>query len=234
MDKSEIIKEEILDMGAVIVGFADVSEHVKGELNNFPYGISFGVKMLNSIINQIEDKPTHTYYHHYRSANFLIDQISFKVANLIEKWGYEAVVVPASQSVDQGEIKEYRGIFPHKTAATLAGLGWVGKSGLLVTKEYGPRIRLGTILTNLPLPTAEPILEGECGDCRLCAVHCPAMAIQGDCNWMQGMDRNMLVDAKACSQYMSEKFRHIGRGSVCGVCIRVCPVKQRVNKESNI
>jgi epoxyqueuosine reductase QueG len=106
-------------------------------------------------------------------------------------------------------------------------MGWIGKSALLVTPEYGPRVRLGTVLTSMELPVKGEIPVVGCGDCCLCRLMCPAMAIHGN-NWHMGADRLELVDAAACSIYMNENFKHIGRGSVCGICMRVCPAGRRV------
>ena len=52
--------------------------------------------------------------------------------------------------------------------------------------------------------------------------NCGAMAIK-NVNYCEGMTREDIFDAKACSDYMKDKFKHIGRGAVCGVCMKVCP-----------
>ncbi|NMA25329.1 MAG: 4Fe-4S dicluster domain-containing protein, partial [Clostridiales bacterium] len=64
--------------------------------------------------------------------------------------------------------------------------------------------------------------ESVCGGCRLCAEACPAGAIRG-VEWSPGLEREALFDAKACNDYMRAHFMHIGRGAVCGICIKVCP-----------
>ena len=70
------------------------------------------------------------------------------------------------------------GFFSHKLAAHLAGLGWIGKSCLLVTLEVGPRVRWASVLTDAPLMAGEP-LEERCGECRGCVEVCPAGAFSG-------------------------------------------------------
>ncbi|AEF17705.1 4Fe-4S ferredoxin iron-sulfur binding domain-containing protein [Thermoanaerobacterium xylanolyticum LX-11] len=220
MNKQMIILEKIKEWGASDVGFSYLGDVLPESLQDLKYGITVLIKLSDRIINEIDDKPTYTYFHHYRSVNTLIDQITLKTMLLLEEWGYNALAVPASQSIK--ELGEYRGLFQHKTAATMAGLGWIGKNGLLVTEKYGPRVRLGTVLTDFNLNPGIPVTESRCGDCNLCVTSCPAMALHGRL-WKVGMDRKEIVDAHACSEYMNKNFKHIGRGSVCGICIRVCP-----------
>ena len=64
-------------------------------------------------------------------------------------------------------------VFPHKTAATQAGLGWIGKTALFVSPRLGPRLRLATVFTDAELPVGEPVTEGRCGSCRRCVDACP-------------------------------------------------------------
>lgn len=223
--------ESILkDMGASFIGYSHLEGKLEGNLEKLPYGVSIGVRLSDFIIDEIMDKPTYTYFHHYRTVNFLIDQITLRAVLLLQEEGYHAVAVPASQTVND-KADAYSGIFPHKTAAVMAGLGWIGKNGLFISKDYGPRVRLGTILTDRELPVGEKeILPVGCGGCSLCVSSCPAAALSGNC-WEMGCERAHVVDAKACSEYMNAKFKHIGRGSVCGICVRVCPQgEKRRNK----
>ena len=119
-------------------------------------------------------------------------------------------------------------MFSHKYAASLSGLGSVGKSGLFISNKFGPRVRLGTILTNAEFPVENAVPECQCGECRECVKSCPAQAISGEI-WKAGDDRSVIIDAKACSDYMKKAFQHIGRGAVCGICMRVCPKGKKQN-----
>ncbi|MGD9162848.1 MAG: 4Fe-4S double cluster binding domain-containing protein, partial [Desulfobacteraceae bacterium] len=115
----------------------------------------------------------------------------------------------------------------HKTIATRAGLGWIGKSALLITKKYGPAIRLGTVLTNTEFEIEEPINDSQCGDCKNCVEACPANAIVGQ-NWKSGVARESIYNAFACRETAKElaRLQEIP-AAICGICINVCPWTQK-------
>ena len=209
------LKQLALELGADIIGFCKLPASPVPDL---PYAVSFGVKLSDTVLKTIENAPSFAYFQHYRAANALLDQIAFRLAREIEKLGFSAFPVAASQSL--GKDNPYRGVIPHKTAAVLSGLGFVGKSGLFLSNEYGSKLRLATVLTDMPLKSELPVIENGCGDCNLCKTACPAGAIFGEKPTTNG-ERNF--DPEKCSKYMKEKFQHIGRGSVCGICIKVCP-----------
>lgn len=215
------IKEFLLENGAGQVGFCRLEQD---NPFNMPYAVSFAIPLSDAIINGIGTEPTHTYFHHYRTVNALIDNLALRAGLILGKEGYNFVPIAASQSVNG-----LQGIFSHKYAAYLSGLGFVGKSGLFISSEFGPRIRLGTILTDYPFVCETEVMESKCGECRLCANACPAMAISGKA-WKPGDDRDVIIDAKACSDYMKKEFQHIGRGVVCGICMRICPFRGGENR----
>ena len=211
------LKELGLSLGADTIGFCELTEPA-ALCPDLPYAVSIVVKLSDAVLKTIENAPTFVYFQHYRTANALLDQIAFRLAREIEKLGFSAMPIAASQS--QGKNNAYRGVIPHKTVAVLSGLGFVGKSGLFLTEEYGSKIRLATVLTDMPMQAELPVIENGCGDCQLCAKSCPAGAIFGELPLVSGQ-RN--IDPEKCSKYMKEHFQDIGRGSVCGVCIKVCP-----------
>jgi epoxyqueuosine reductase len=215
------LEELVYRMGGTFFGTSESAAHLPEYLKKYPYAITFGVRLSDAIIDEIDEKPTFTYFNHYRSVNSLIDQISLRLVLEIQAQGKRAYSIAASQSIPSSPVP-YSGVFPHKTGAVLAGLGWIGKNGLFIHKDYGPRVRLGTVLTDLVLPCDKELLEGKCGSCSRCVNSCPAYALTGN-SWILGTPREDIVDAKACSEYMSKNFKHIGRGSVCGICIKVCP-----------
>ena len=212
------LKELALDLGADLVGFCKLPSAPVKELPDNTFAVSIGVKLSDAVLKTIDGGPSFVYFQHYRTANALLDQIAFRLAREIEKAGFSALPVAASQSL--GKNNPYHGVTPHKTAAVLSGLGFVGKSGLFLSEKYGSKVRLATIITDMPLANELPIIENGCGDCHACQTACPAGAIFGTTPTTDG-ERNF--DPEKCSRYMKEHFQDVGRGSVCGICMKVCP-----------
>ncbi|WP_026477076.1 4Fe-4S double cluster binding domain-containing protein [Alkaliphilus transvaalensis] len=223
MKKQEELKKILLDLGVTKVGFCKLDDLLPEKFQHLKSGISIVIRLSDQIISDIDikDGPTHTYFHHYRTVNFFIDQVTLRITTLLQQWGYLAMAIPASQSINE-EGWDFKGLFPHRTAATRAGIGWIGKNCCLVTEEFGPRLRLGTILTNMELEYDQPIEASQCGECNACVKACPAIALKGAI-WTPGMDRKEIFDPRACSNHMHQQYQKIGRGSVCGICLKVCP-----------
>lgn len=214
------IQALINSMGGTFAGFSNIKEYLPQYLKKYPYAITFGIRLSDAIINEIEDKPTFTYFNHYRSVNALIDQISLRLVLLLSNKGHSGYSIAASQSIPTAPVP-FSGVIPHKTGAVHAGLGWIGKNGLFIHKEYGPRVRLGTVLTDMEFINENEPMKSKCSACNKCVQACPAIALTGN-EWSMGVEREHIVDAKACSEYMNRNFKNIGRGSVCGICIKVC------------
>lgn len=116
-----------------------------------------------------------------------------------------------------------RDTFSQKFAATRAGVGWVGKSDLLVTPEYGPRVRLGTILFDADVEADAPIQESKCGTCTACVQACPYGALHGS-TWSPGMPREEIVDVFTCNGKREALIATTGSKRTCGTCQLMCPV----------
>lgn len=203
------------------IGFAKCDDTPFQGLEN---AVSMVFQLSDAVVEQIDSAPTHTYFQHYRTMNSYIDATAHQLVMALQSRGCSAAAIPASQS-----IEGLAGLFSHKKAAVRAGLGYIGKSCLFISRKFGPRVRLGTVFTNAPLETVYEHQKSLCGECDICSKACGAMAIK-NINFEDGMVREDIYDAKACSDYMKEKFKHIGRGAVCGVCMRVCPKGQSGEK----
>jgi epoxyqueuosine reductase QueG len=139
----------------------------------------------------------------------------------ISSFGFKALALEGL--IRKMNDKTLSTILPHKTSATLSGLGWIGKCNLLVTNEFGSGIRLSTVLTDMRLKVGEPRIQSKCGDCTICYQLCPAKAVTGK-NWIQGMKREEIYDAYACKMKAKELSGRVGaKHTICGICITNCP-----------
>jgi epoxyqueuosine reductase len=219
------IKESLLEKGACLVGYADVSDLSYKVLAGFKNAVSIAVALNTSIISEISDGPTIKYYQEYNRANNLLSDLCNHAVDIIIKEGHKAVALEATIKVV--DLSKIDGHLPHKTVATKAGLGWIGKSALLITKRYGAAIRLATVLTDAELDLAEPTEKSMCGDCRECADHCPAKAIKGN-NWKLGASRDSIYNAFVCCETATKLSKKVGiQSTICGICINVCPWTQK-------
>jgi len=212
----ERIGAKAAGIGFSFFGIADVREARAGFLfgdklrDSFPVGISLGRRLLDAVLEDIRDAPTPLYFHHYRQVNAFLDRGALLLASYIQDLGHRALPIAASQIVDwEGQ----RGQVSHKAVGRLAGLGWIGRNNLLVHPEHGSRIRLVTILTDMPLPPADPLSFG-CGSCRACVAPCPAQSIA---------EKPEDFDHRACYEKL-KGFRNSGLVGqfICGVCVKAC------------
>jgi len=191
----------------------------------YPRAVSIGISLFDDIVDRLpqrteEDAAALDYRHHcYDVINLRLDIITSRLSSVLQGDGYRVFPIPASKIVDDEKLC---GIFSHKMAAHLAGLGWIGKSCLLVTPENGPRVRWATALTDAPLPAAgEPISE-RCGTCSQCVEICPVQAFTG-APYRPGEPREIRYDASKCDRYFSG-LKKKGKLSVCGMCLYICPI----------
>ena len=211
------IKDWALDQGFSLFGVADIRPFRKDFLNlssqlvsSFDSGISMAVRLSGAVLEEIEDRPTLLYYHHYRQANFFLDRLAFALQQFIQGMGYNALPIPASQVIDW---EKQKGHLSHKEVALNAGLGWVGRNNLLVNHTYGARIRLVTVLTDLPLTHDHPVEVG-CYKCKKCMEVCPAGAIK---------ERQEDFEHLECfEQLRLFRKRDHTRHYICGVCVKAC------------
>jgi len=148
----------------------------------YPWAISVGITLLHTIIDQLPHRANRAvavnYRHHsYDVINQRLDLLISNVSSLLQREGYRALPIPATKQVDD---KRICAVFSHKLAAHLAGLGWIGKSCLLVTPEVGPRVRWATVLTDAPLQATGKPMEERCANCKQCVEICPVHAFTGE------------------------------------------------------
>jgi epoxyqueuosine reductase len=223
------------------VGFADLSKY-ENELiafggpivKGYPYGISIGIALPNDIVDGLSnrDNPNNAslyHFHAYEVINSRLDFTTSLISSFLYRSGYQALPIPAAQRTD---LENAIPTISHKMVAHIAGLGWIGKSCLLIMPEYGPRIRLSSILTNAPLLATNNPIEQRCNTCRACVEICPVKAIKGK-NFEFGEVREERFDFRKCQSYFEELKKDTSKKSVCGMCLYICPYgKDRDMKRS--
>ncbi|MDR3227541.1 MAG: hypothetical protein LBT56_07720 [Prevotellaceae bacterium] len=223
-ENNKWIKKTLKNRNIALIGFADLSEIDSNLCYGFKYGISIAISL--KIIPSITNEPSKEYYDEYERVSKELKDISNFLANKIKEHGFNAYSLAG-----QRENEEFRTQLPFKTLATRAGLGWIGKSATLITKQFGNAIRLNGVLTDMPLETGIPINSSFCGDCVECVKNCPGKAIAGNL-WSLQMDRDSIVNAYECKKVLIErgKILNVTKGS-CGICLAVCPyTKEYIRK----
>jgi epoxyqueuosine reductase len=203
------LQHELLDLGAKVVGVAGLQGHMSGELAHLNVAVSIGVdRRLN------ED-----------TLNLLM-KLQKRAVRLLKSRGYRTLAIPPDSDRRQGTfISKLYSLFNHKMAATSAGLGWIGKNGLLISADYGPRLSLVTVLTDAPLEPDVPMERCLCGECTLCVQYCPSQAITG-AEWSRSSPFVELVILNACKRHKAIKRATNGKPN-CGLCINICPYGRR-------
>jgi ferredoxin len=215
----DFIRAWSLKMGAVSVGVTRLeayhlythvgrgAEYGNPVEREHDLAIAFSVEMARDMVAPAPKSPiTMESAQRYMHAAV----IAVQVAAFIRGLGY-----PARAHIDGN----YRVVCP--LVARDAGLGEIGRMGLLMTPQLGPRVRLGVVTTNLDLPVEQRRPDGTmidfCARCRKCADVCPSSAIPFDGRaTIDGVQR-WRIDSEACYTLWTKL------GTDCGRCVSVCP-----------
>jgi len=228
----EDLNEMALRLGADLFGVAFVDD-----LNDAPLGhrpteilpnaksvIVLGMKMLDA---QADILPTDgdffgagprqdMFKGHSDFISQQLDGVGYAVSRFLEKKGFKAYHQMASKGgVDQRYLM---GLLSLKHLGGKAGLGVLGRHSLLITPQYGPRVRLTAIVTDAELQPDTHTDKDFCKNCENpCISMCPAKALRTPID-----DAPYEINKFACSQYLSTR-------PTCGVCLKVCPIgSQRI------
>jgi epoxyqueuosine reductase len=229
----QIVEDQLKPAEDFIFGFANLKGIIGKKYNGYPCGISIGKKLDNRIIDRIKDGPTLDYYNYYNQINKYLFALAGRIAIDLKKINIDSIVIKPTISTMTEEFKKYRHNLTveisHKMVATRAGLGWIGKTDLLISPKFGPRLRLVSILINMELAgKTEPIDKSRCGKCAVCVKQCPAGAANGKL-WDVQVTRDEFFNAEKCRDKCAELCRqklNIDR-RICGICIAVCPIGQK-------
>src|SRR5512142_119241 len=199
------LRKELEGLGADVVGFAGLKGYMNGEIAHLEQAVSIGVaRRLN------EDTLS------------LLVKLQKRAVRFLKARGYRTLAIPPDSDRKKATfISRLYSLFNHKMAATSAGLGWIGKNGLLINPAFGPRLSLATVLTDAPLEPDRPVHYSLCGDCALCLSYCPSQAITG-AEWSRSSPFVELVRLDACRSHKKAK-RPTDNKPNCGLCINICP-----------
>ncbi len=169
---------------------------------------------------------------HYFRAHCLgqaerLDWIAQRIALFLEEHGYRAFVVPG---LGTGYTCGHPGVLSHMAVANVSGMGTMGDGGMLLVPEYGPRVRLATIVTDCPLPPGAPLMD-LCTHCGLCSEICPSKAIQGK-RFSPDHPTLDYIDRNACKAYRDGLLAATGN-RFCNLCMAVCPVGMRLPRKGD-
>ncbi len=225
----EIVKNHLLPAENYIYGFADLTGLLDKKFGDFNYAVCIGLILNHSIVDKIIDGPTKEYYSHYRLVNEKLEQLSGDISKDLNFNDIESINIEPTVSTSDIDSK-YSGMLrtdiSHKMVATRAGLGWIGKTDLFISKECGPRLRLVSILLKTPLaPKSKPIDKSRCGTCNICVDICPANAATGKL-WDITVKREDFFDPWKCRKKCAEfgRLRLGMEARVCGMCVAACPL----------
>jgi len=208
----------------------------------YPRAISIGIFLLHPLVDALPQRSEHAVAvayrkHAYDFINQRLDEAASRLGSQLQRDGYQALPVPASERVD--EVSEYLmgydericAAFSHKLAAHLAGLGWIGKNCMLITPQAGPRVRFASILTSAPFDASGAPVAERCGDCRQCVDICPQEAFSGRA-FYEDEPRELRFDAGKCDRYMKAMQAATGL-PVCGMCLYACPYGRQASRKIN-
>ena len=209
-----------------IFGYADLRCLPAETRNNYDYAIIIGVPYTKQAMEENKDNKPRRYYDELTAINEELPRLAILTADYLKSQGYNAHAKTAAAVRQEKTNSRFSTILPHKTVATLAGIGWIGKCATLVTKEVGSALRLVTVLTNAPLECGIPITKSKCPqDCMICVNICPGKAPKGS-QWEVGVEGDGFFDPHACYNAARARAKELLEidETICGQCISHCPV----------
>jgi epoxyqueuosine reductase QueG len=140
-----------------------------------------------------------------------LDWDAYSIVKQLHTLGYKGVPTPADGAPFSD--RDLRGIMPFGLLAQMAGMGKIGWHSMLLTPEYGARVRLSALITDAPLaPTAAGDLDDPCPSCGgACVEICPAGAIS-----RPEPGKRIRIERYKCSAT-------INASGGCSECLKICP-----------
>lgn len=214
------IRKIALSNGIDLFGVADLKNieglrtYPRDLLKGYRYGISLGVGLdrYDAYDMEVEGEVA---YRFLRGACALI-------AHNIRKKGYKAEVPDLDDPVKWKGPLYYKSPLSMKAVANAAGLGWIGKSAVFVSYEFGPRVNLAAVVTDMPLVAGKPS-KNQCGNCKACAKACPVGALTAtDFEvYPKALDKVLLKEN--CNEWLELPENRMRDRGYCWECVLACP-----------
>ena len=240
----------LYDHGANLVGIASVERFEGAPNGHHPCDfiekaksvITFGIAILhhsihweghlvNSELVPVQHRKDILQKYFYRKTGYgfindLLDSLAFRVARSLEDQGYPSLFFPATYGHDVSEFIKERiplglGLFSQRHAAIMAGLGEFGLNNLVVTSQYGPRVRFNSVITEAELEPSKLLEKKVClgESCSICVEGCP-----GALSLRQSYEPEVVWTITP-AQTNIEACRKLHDSEYClGRCVKVCPV----------
>lgn len=213
---TQILAKQRIDF----VRFTSISEFSPEQNRGLNAAILFGLTLSSEFITEVASNGNYVRElvlanrqddDEFSQKELEVGRMADDLANFLQGQGYEAWSQSDKNQEENGgyDSKKHTTPLPHKTIAVKAGLGWIGKHDLLITREWGSAISMCAVLTNTPLQVENVAeMQSRCGNCTICKDVCEAWAISGK-SWSKGIDRDELVDVQKCT--------------TCLKCLAHCP-----------
>ncbi len=179
------LKREAKKLGANLIGFANVERWEEYRYTQpeyypqsiWPWAKTVIVMAVQIFPSMIETTPSVLYSELYNTTNRMLDEIGYRMANLLNTLGFRAHFFPRDCYGDISVlVKKPEAPFSHVIAGYYAGLGTIGMNHALLAKEYGPRIRLVSVITDAEVAPDKMIEKDICIRCGQCVKGCPIQA----------------------------------------------------------
>ena len=219
------VVDKALELGAALVRSCPTdrwSEHPIQDSDYWPRSIwpwaenaiVLGVPLPVPIV---ASTPSMVYQELYQTSNRILDDMGYRMSSWLVSEGYRAMFFPRDCYYSIEALRDDpTAAFSHVLAGYYSGMGTIGASHNLLTREYGPRVRMVTVLTDADIET-DPMLDRDlCIHCGKCRRGCPSNAFSEGEGGFYGMDMTRCVD----HHLELKRQRHWP----CGMCISVCPI----------
>ncbi|HID73863.1 MAG TPA: hypothetical protein EYP43_02295 [Thermoplasmata archaeon] len=215
VEAAALVQAFAISAGADLVGTTVLHDHIVFEGVDIPHGwaVSLAMEMDYSRIITAPEPPS---AQEVLRVYWRLGWVVCRTAAFIRSLGYPATAHHPRASTGRPPT------VLHTMAAIEAGLGELGRNGLVITEEFGPRIRFGTVTTDLPLPEGgrrEFGVDRFCRRCHVCEEHCEDGAIPAAKTIVRGFEK-YTIDPDRC-------LRNFARYDGCNICVARCLFNRR-------